>query len=162
MKLPTRKESIAYLYNQALAQFIGFYIGIYSAGFVATFFETRSISNLWGVLARKTLVDAGTFNILERIVAVLIGFIVFQIVSRNLKPLLEKLKPVVEKEIAQLAKERCWDAMWKKVKIAQFANERGWDVKWKKLKVDLNAKRIAVLASLNVAARNAPRNPFWR
>lgn len=142
MKLPTRKESVEYLYNQALAQFIGFYIGIYSTGIVSRFFETRSISNLWGFLARKTVVDEGTFSVLERIVAVLIGFIVFEIVSKNLKPLLERLKPVVDKE------------------IAQFAKERGWDAKWKTLKVDLNTKRVAFFASLNVAARNALKKRF--
>ena len=157
MKLPTRKASIEYLYNQALGQFIGFYIGIYSAGIVSTFFETRSISNLWGFLARKTVIDAGTFNVLERIVAVLIGFIVFEIVSRNLKPLLERLRPVVDKGIVQIAMERGWDAKWKKLKIAQFAKERGWDAKWGKLKVDFNTKRIALFASLSVAPRNAPK-----
>lgn len=162
MKLPTRKEAIEYLYNQALAHFIGFCIGIYSTRIVSTFFETRSISNLWGFLARKTVVDEGTFNVLERIVAVLIGFIVFEIVSKNLKPLLERLKPVVEKGIVQFAGERGWDTKWVKLKITQFAKERGWDAKWMKLKADLNAKRIAFFASLSVAARNAPKKLFSR
>lgn len=160
MKLPTRRESLEYLYSQALAQFIGFYIGIYSTVIVSTFFETRSISNLWGFLARKTVVDQGTFNVLERVVAVLIGFIVFQIVSKNLKALLARLRSVVEKGIVQFARERGWDAKWVKLKITQFAKERGWDARWETLKADLSTKRIAFFTSLNIAARNAPKKQF--
>lgn len=142
MKLPTRKEAVQYLYDQVLAQFTGFCIGIYSTGIVSRFFETRSITNLWGLLARKTVVDEGTFNILERIVAVVIGFIVFVIVTTILKPLLERLKPVFVQE------------------IAQFARERGWDTRWETLKVDLKRKRIAFFASLDVAIRNAIKKRF--
>ena len=144
MKLPTRKEAVQYLYSQVLVQFTAFYIGIYSTGLVSRFFETRSITNLWGLLARKTVIDEGTFSILERIVAVVIGFIVFEIINRNLKPLLERLKPVADKE------------------IAQFVKERGWDVRWETLKADLNTKRVALIAALNVAIRDAIRKRFSR
>lgn len=82
MKLPTRKEAVHYLYDQVLAHFTDFCIGIYSTAIVSRFFETRSITNLWGFLARKTVVDEGPFNILERIVAVVIGFIVFVLFIR--------------------------------------------------------------------------------
>lgn len=139
MKLPTRQEAVQYFYNQVLAQFTAFCIGIYSTGIVSRFFETRSITNLWGFLARKTVIDEGTFAILERIVAVVVGFIVFEIVNRNLKPLLEKLKPVVVQEFTQLARER------------------GWDFRWAPLKEDWKAKGGAILSSLNVAVRNAVR-----
>lgn len=142
MKLPTRKEAVHYLYDQVLAQFTGFCIGIYSTGIVSRFFETRSFSNLWGILARKTVVDEGTFNILERIVAIVIGFIVFVMVTTILKPLLERLKPVFVQE------------------IAQFARERDWDTKLETLKVDLKRKRIAFFASLDVAIRNAIKKRF--
>ena len=139
MKLPTRKEAVQYLYSQSLAQFVGFYIGIYSSGIVSRFFETRSFSNLWGILARKPIVDEGTFSALERMVAVMIGFIVFVIVSTILKPLLERLKPVLDQE------------------IVQFAKERGWDAKWETLKVDVKTKSVACFASLKVAIRDAVR-----
>lgn len=142
MKLPTRKEAVQYLYDQVLAQFTAFCIGIYSTGIISRFFETRSISNLWGFLARKTVVDAGTFNILERIVAVVIGFIVFVMVTTILKPQLERLKPVLVKE------------------IAQFARERGWDARWETLKAELNTRRVALFAALNDAVRNAVKKHF--
>jgi hypothetical protein len=133
-----------YLYNQALGQFIGFYVAIYSTGIVSTFFETRRISKLWGCLARKTVVEAGTFSVLERIVAVLIGFIVFEIVSTNLKPLLERLRRMVDKVLAQIAQER------------------GWDAKWMKPKADLHTKRLALFSSVNTADRNSPLGDRFR
>lgn len=133
-----------YFFNQALGQFIGFYVATYSTGIVSKFFETRRISNLWGFLARKTVVDAGTFSVLERIVAVLIGFIVFEIVSTNLKPLLENLRPAVATALARLAQER------------------GWDAKWKRLKADLNTKRLALFASVNAADRDSPLGDRFR
>ncbi len=169
MNLPTRKEAVQYLYNQALAQFTAFYIGIYSTGIVSRFFETKSITNLWGFLAQKTVVDAGTFSILERIVAVVIGFIVFEIVNRNLKPLLERFKPVVDQEIGQFVKERSWNAKWETLKVTlntkrvaflASMKEQGWDAKWETLKVNLNTKRVAFLASMNAAIRNAIKKRF--
>lgn len=142
MRLPTRQESIRYFYNQVLAQFAAFCIGVYSTAIVSRLFETRSITNLWGLLARKTVIEEGTFTFLERTVAVVIGFAVFEIVNRNLKPLLEKLKPVLVQEMAQLAKEK------------------GWDSRWAALKEDLNAKRVAFFSALNAAARNAVKKRF--
>jgi hypothetical protein len=92
MQLPTRKEALRYFYKHALAQFVGFYVGMSSAGLVSRFFETRRVSNMFGLLARRPVVDAGTFMILQQIAAALIGFIVFEIVSRNVKPLLGQAK----------------------------------------------------------------------
>ncbi len=117
MKIPNRKETLGYLKGQALGQFIGFYVGMSSTGLVSQFFETRGISNLWGVLARKPILDAQTFNILERIVAVVIGFIVFEIVSRNLKPLIANWKPVVAEGIARRRKDQGWDARAKALRV---------------------------------------------
>ena len=86
MQLPTKKEALRYFYSQALSQFVGFYVGMSSAGLVSRFFETRRVSNMWGLMARKPVVDAATFGILQQTAAVMIGFVVFEIISRNLKP----------------------------------------------------------------------------
>jgi hypothetical protein len=91
MQLPTKKEAVRYFYSQAVSQFVGFYVGMSSAGLVSRFFETRRVSNMWGLLARKPVVDAGTFRMLEQIVAVMIGFLVFEIISRNLKPVIKRV-----------------------------------------------------------------------
>ena len=90
MQLPTRTEALRYFYNQALGQFVGFYVGLSSAGLVSRFFDTRRVSNMWGLMARKPVVDAGTFMVFQQIAAALIGFVVFEVVSRNLKPLLHR------------------------------------------------------------------------
>ncbi len=71
-----------------------------------------------------------------------IGFIVFVIVTTILKPLLERLKPVVDKE------------------IAQFAKEHGRGARWEALKVSVNTRRVAFFASLDVAIRNAIKKRF--
>lgn len=142
MKIPSRKEALEYLKNQVLAQFIGFYVGISSTGLVSQFFETRGISNLWGVLARKPVVNAQTFNVLERIVAVVIGFIVFEIVSRNLKPLMDRWKPVIVSEVS-----RRW-------------NSQGWDTKAKSILPDIKKKGGAIYSSANAAVREAIKSRF--
>ena len=136
MKTPSREEVLEYLKNQAFAQFVGFYVGITSTGLVSSFFETRSISNLWGILAKRPLVDPQTFSILERVVAVVIGFVVFEIVSRNMKPLVERWKPIVTGEIARRRKEQDWDA---RARVA---------VSW------VEAKRIVICTSLRKAFRD--------
>jgi hypothetical protein len=139
MKIPNRKEAFEYMKGQALAQFIGFYVGMSSTGLVSRFFETRGISNLWGVLARKTVVDAQTFTVLERIVAVVIGFIVFEIVSKNLKPVIARWKPVVIEE------------------IARRRMEQGWDAKAQAVVSTLRVNGIAIYSAVNAIVRNAIR-----
>jgi hypothetical protein len=139
MKIPNRKEAFEYLKGQALAQFVGFYVGMSSTGLLSRFFETRGISNLWGVLARKPVVDAQTFNILERIVAVVIGFIVFEIVSRNLKPVIARWKPVVIEEISRRRKAQGWDAKAQAVVSA------------------VRVKGISIYSAVNAMVRNAIR-----
>jgi hypothetical protein len=118
MKIPSRKDALEYLKGQAFSQFVGFYVGLSSSGLVSQFFETRSVSNLWGILAEKPVVDAQTFNVLERIFAVLIGFVVFEIVSKNLRPLVQRWKPIVVREIARRRKEQRWDERAKKMLVA--------------------------------------------
>jgi hypothetical protein len=135
MKIPNRKEALEYLKGQAFSQFVGFYVGLSSTGIVSQFFETRSVSNLWGVLAEKPLVDAQTFSVLERIFAVLIGFVVFEIVSKNLRPFVQRWKPVVVGEIARRRKEQRWDEKAEKMLIA------------------VKKKALAFYASANAAVR---------
>ena len=144
MRFPNRKEVLEYLKGQALAQFIGFYVGISSTRLVSQFLETRGISNLWGVLARKPLVDAQTFNVLERIVSVVIGFIVFEIVSRNLKPLIERWTPVVVEEFSRRRKEQ------------------GWDAKAQTMVMVVRARAISICSAVNAVVRNAIKKHFQK
>jgi hypothetical protein len=89
--MKTSKKFIEYLYNNFTGNFLGFVIGMASARLISHFFTTRSIKNLWGLTARKTVVDKQTFTGLEWMVSVIIGFIVFEIISKWVKKKTDEL-----------------------------------------------------------------------
>ncbi len=93
MKKIRLKSILRYLYDQLTGNFIGFVIGASATGIVSQFFETRSIRNLWGLTAKKAVVDKETFHNLEWIISIVIGFIVFEIVTRVIKENLQKNFP---------------------------------------------------------------------
>lgn len=64
-----------------------------STRLVSDFFTTRSIRNIWGLTARKTVVDKQTFHALEWMISILIGFIVFEIISKWIKKKAEEILP---------------------------------------------------------------------
>ncbi len=68
---------------------MGFLIGMSASGLVAHFFETRSIRNLWGLTARKTVVDKNTFAYLEWFISLVIGFVVFELFINYVKRYLD-------------------------------------------------------------------------
>src|SRR4030095_608807 len=92
MAWPTTKDLSKYAYNQFKGNFLGFVVGTFAARLVSTFFETRKVSNLWGLTARKTIVSGGTFRFLEWSCALIVGFIAFELVNNLVK---EKLVPRV-------------------------------------------------------------------
>ena len=65
-----------------------------STRLVAHFFTTRSIKNLWGLTAKKTVVDKQTFSAMEWMISIIIGFVVFEIISKYVK---KKMSPVLQK-----------------------------------------------------------------
>jgi len=83
-----------YVYSNYTGNFIGFAIGMASTRVVAHFFTTRSIKNLWGITAKKTVVDHQTFNFMEWATSIIIGFLVFEIISKWVK---KKLNPYLLK-----------------------------------------------------------------
>ena len=85
MKKQNRKTVFNYLSEQFIGRFTGFLIGLWASRLVSHFFTTRSIHNLWGLTARKTLVSKQAFSNLEWIASVLIGYLVFEIVARVIK-----------------------------------------------------------------------------
>ena len=91
MKIEVAKQFFLYIYNNYIANFIGFAIGLVSAKLVAHFFTTKSIRNLWGLTARKTVIDKSTYSNLELLLSLVIGFIVFELVSKWLKKKLDEL-----------------------------------------------------------------------
>ena len=91
-----RKTIFKYLAEQFIGRFTGFIIGLWASSLVSYFFTTRSIHNLWGLTARKTVVSKRSFSNLEWIASVVIGYIVFELVVRIMKsrisPWLTKLR----------------------------------------------------------------------
>jgi hypothetical protein len=94
MAWPTRKDLLKSAYNQLKGNFLGFIVGTSAARFVSTFFETRKVSNLWGLAARKTVVSGDTLRFLEWFCALVVGFIAFEVVNNLVK---EKLGGQMER-----------------------------------------------------------------
>jgi hypothetical protein len=97
-KILNTKVILKYLYDQLTGNFMGFLIGMSASGLVSQFFETRSIRNLWGLTAKKTVVNKETFSNLEWIISILIGFVVFEIVTRVLKEHAGRYYPVYKQK----------------------------------------------------------------
>lgn len=85
MAATVQRKFFQYLYSNFVGNFIGFAIGMASTRLVSHFFTTRGIKNLWGLTARKTVVDKQTFSAMEWGISIVIGFIVFEIISKWLK-----------------------------------------------------------------------------
>ena len=107
MKNSIFQKFIQYLYNNFLGNFIGFAVGMASARLISHYFATRSIKNLWGLTTHKTLLDKKTYSNLEWIVSVVIGFIVFEIISKWVKKKMDVMMPKYKTSVLQwLAKNK--------------------------------------------------------
>lgn len=93
MKLKLIRKFLEYVYNNYVGNFLGFVIAMMSSRLVSHYFTTRSIKNLWGLTARKTVIDKHTYTNLEWAITIVIGFIVFEIVSKWLTKKLQQLLP---------------------------------------------------------------------
>ncbi len=87
MKKYLNKTNIQqYLLDQLTGNFAGFLIGTSATGLLSHFFETRSVRNLWGLTAHKKILNKETFSNLEWILSILIGFLVFELMTKVVKP----------------------------------------------------------------------------
>jgi hypothetical protein len=96
MKNSRIKQFFKYMYDNLIANFIGFIIGMTATKLVAHFFVTRGIRNLWGLAAKKTVLNKTTYSNLELLIAVVIGFLVFEVFSKWIKKQLDACYPVVK------------------------------------------------------------------
>ena len=103
MKPSGTNHFFRYVYNNFVANFIGFVIGMAATKLVSHFFVTRSIKNLWGLAAKKTVIDKKTFSNLELFISVMIGFIVFEVLSKWLKKKMEEIYPVCKTKVLSWA-----------------------------------------------------------
>ena len=132
MKKYFNKETVLqYLFSQLTGNFAGFMIGMSATGLVSQFFETRSIRNLWGLSAKKTLVDKATFGRLEWVISILIGFIVFEIVTKILGVWLKKNYPRI------------------KFNILRWAVEHNMHIRSRELVEKINQRRVILFSAMN-------------
>ncbi len=109
MKNNIFQKFLQYLYNNFLGNFLGFAVGMASARLVSHYFATRSIKNLWGITSHKTLIDKKTYGNLEWIVSVVIGFIVFEIISKWVQKKMDKIMPEYKTSVIKwLAKNKLY------------------------------------------------------
>lgn len=92
MKQSLYRKFIAYLCNNFIGNFLGFVIGMGSTRLVSQFFTTRSIKNFWGLTAHKTVVDKQTFHVFEWLISIIVGFLVFELISKWIQ---RKTKPIL-------------------------------------------------------------------
>lgn len=98
----SRKDITKYLYDQLTGNFMGFLAGLSASSLVSNFFEKKSIRNLWGLSSKKTVVDKETFSNLEWVVSLIIGFIVFEIMTRVVKEKIDNWLPIYRRKIYRL------------------------------------------------------------
>lgn len=110
MKNGIFKTFIQYLYNNFLGNFIGFAVGMASTRLVSHYFATRSIKNLWGLTSHKTVLDKKTYANLEWTVSIVIGFIVFEIISKWVKKKIDVLMPKYKTYLLQWLAKNKWYA----------------------------------------------------
>ena len=115
MKTQKRKTVLSYLSEQFIGRFTGFMIGLWATRIVSHFFTTRSIHNLWGLTAKKTVVTRQTFGNLQWIAAVVIGYLVFEVVFTLIK---NKIAPGFSKF---------------RFRLLRLVAEKGWSEKIRKL-----------------------------
>lgn len=79
-----REVLLKYVYGEFANRFLGFIVGMWAVSLVGYFFEFPSFKNLWGLNSHKPLISKETFESLQWIAQVIIGFIVFEIVHNTL------------------------------------------------------------------------------
>lgn len=132
-KFLSGKVILRYLYDQLTGNFAGFLIGMSASSLVSRFFETRSIKNLWGLTAKKTVVDKATFSNLEWILSIVIGFIVFEIFTKVVKERIDKNFPKY------------------KIKVMRWMIANHIPEKASAIGLKLNQQRIALFAAVHQA-----------
>jgi hypothetical protein len=93
MKITIIRKFVEYVYSGYISNFLGFVIGMMSTRLVSHFFTTRSIWNLWGRATHKTVVDKHTYSNMEWVISIVVGFLVFEIVSKWLKKKMTTILP---------------------------------------------------------------------
>lgn len=135
-KYLNRKIILTYFYDQLTGNLMGFLVGMSATKLVSQFFETRSFKNLWGITSKKTVIDKSTFANLEWIISIIIGFIVFEIMTKIVKARIDRYAPVFKKRALRWA----------------IANDVPGKANW--LKIAVLSRRAELFSTVHVAVKN--------
>ncbi|MEJ1240565.1 hypothetical protein WBG78_20645 [Chryseolinea sp. T2] len=135
-KYLNRKTILTYLYDQLTGNLMGFLVGMSATKLVSQFFETRSFKNLWGITSKKTVVDKSTFANLEWIISILIGFIVFEIMTKVVKARIDQYGPAFKRRALRWA----------------ILNDIPGKATW--LKIAVVSRRAELISTVHVAVKN--------
>ncbi len=116
---------------------MGFLIGMSATGLVAQFFETRGIRNLWGLTAKKTIVDKNTFAYLEWFISLVIGFVVFEIFTNYIKRYLDIHAPLM------------------RIKMFRWLVKNNFPQRIRNLRLKPNAGRVSFFAAMHHGTKAA-------
>ena len=134
------KKIIYYFLDKLTGTFSGFVIGMMATGLVSRYFETKSFKNLWGLTAKKKVVDKETFGYLEWTASIIIGFIAFEIVTKVIRRQVDKKLPVL------------------KVRLKRWIIRHDLHKSLKDFNLVLKSKKIAFIASMYYGAKGALSN----
>jgi len=131
------KKILNYLYNSLTGNFLGFLIGTAATGLMSHYFTTKSIRNLWGLTAKKKVLDKDTYSNLEWIISIIIGFIVFELITKVVKKKLDEKLPIY------------------KVRFISWMTRNKIHYKPRKTKILLNEKSVAMYSSMHAGTKSA-------
>lgn len=112
----TKQAMLEYLYSALSGRLLGFVVGAWATGFLSKFFETRGIQNLWGLKSKKVLLDKGTFENLEWIVSVVIGYFVFEIFEKVVRERIRTHWPVYYKKGKEYWEEKGYNGKLEEIR----------------------------------------------
>lgn len=137
MKYLNKKKIGQYLYDKLTGSFMGFLIAMAATSLVSQFFETRSIHNLWGLTAKKTIVAKKTFANFEWIISIIIGFVVFEVMTKVVKEKIDKNFPKY------------------KFIVMRWAVRNELPGKFRILSIQINNKRMALAIAISTGTKQA-------
>jgi hypothetical protein len=81
-RMPSRKGFLDFFGSQLMGNAVGWTAGVMAAGFVETYFEAKSIRNLWGLAAwgDRTVVSADDYRIIMTLTSYTAGLIMLILV----------------------------------------------------------------------------------
>ena len=81
MKSEVKKKVAKVFFDELLANAIGYGAGLVAFEIVRMFFVKKGIGNLWGLATKKTAVSGTMMELLNVVIAGLVGFAVFSLIN---------------------------------------------------------------------------------